>query len=370
VSDASLLIVGGGLAGAAAAALIAADREVVLLERETGPHDKVCGEFISPEAQTYLTRLGLDLPALGAVTIGRLRLVADTQTSEFDLPFTALSLSRRVLDQALLEVAADRGADVRRGCRAVEITAGISGWIVRLADGAAVNTRELLLATGKHDLRGSRRPRGLHPDLVGFKQHFRLDAAASRALDGTVEIYLFEGGYAGLEPVEHGAANLCLVVERDLLRRSGGNWPSLLLALRDRMPLLSQRLENAMPTMAPLAITGIPYGYVRWRSDGIWRLGDQAAVIPSFTGDGMSIALHSAALAATMLARDPSAARFQRRLAFDVWKQMALATICSRALISRGPRKLLAAVAASYPALVSAVAHATRLPPDRLIKAG
>ncbi len=32
----------------------------------------------------------------------------------------------------------------------------------------------------------------------------------------------------------------------------------------------------------------------------MWALGDQAAVIPSFTGDGMSIALHSGCLAAAM----------------------------------------------------------------------
>jgi len=45
------LIIGGGVAGGAVAAHLAcARREVILIERKAGPHDKVCGEFISCEA--------------------------------------------------------------------------------------------------------------------------------------------------------------------------------------------------------------------------------------------------------------------------------------------------------------------------------
>ena len=44
----AVLVIGGGLAGAAAAVHLAgAGRDVCLLERTTGPHDKVCGEFLS-----------------------------------------------------------------------------------------------------------------------------------------------------------------------------------------------------------------------------------------------------------------------------------------------------------------------------------
>ena len=53
-------VAGGGLAGAAAASRLAlAGRRVVLFERERGPHDKVCGEFLSGEAAAELTALGL-----------------------------------------------------------------------------------------------------------------------------------------------------------------------------------------------------------------------------------------------------------------------------------------------------------------------
>ena len=65
-------------------------------------------------------------------------------------------------------------------------------------------------------------------------------------------------------------------------------------------PHLAMRLAGAEPLLEkPIAITHIPYGYIRRTTqDGLYCIGDQAAVIPSFTGDGISIALHTARQAA------------------------------------------------------------------------
>ncbi|MEO8874470.1 MAG: FAD-dependent monooxygenase, partial [Polyangiaceae bacterium] len=97
------LVIGGGPAGGALATRLAlAGRDVVLCERELGPTDKVCGEFLSREAGLYLASLGVSLDALGAVTIDTLRLTHRDHVAVTKLPFTALSISRRVLDEALL----------------------------------------------------------------------------------------------------------------------------------------------------------------------------------------------------------------------------------------------------------------------------
>ena len=73
-SKEDVVIVGGGPAGAAAACILAeAKRAVLLIERDAEPRHKVCGEFLSIEAQTYLAHLGIDLDALGASRISRLR---------------------------------------------------------------------------------------------------------------------------------------------------------------------------------------------------------------------------------------------------------------------------------------------------------
>ena len=127
-----------------------------------------------------------------------------------------------------------------------------------------------------------------------------LAPAQSEFLRGVMELFLFHGGYGGFSLIEGGTANLCLVVRRKILRALGG-WDGLLESMQNEVPALRERLHDAKPCwQKPLAISPIPYGHLGGPADGIWRIGDQAAVIPSFTGDGMSIALHSAALAAEM----------------------------------------------------------------------
>ena len=62
----SFIVVGGGPAGSSLAIRLAqAGLSVSLIEREAGPHDKVCGEFLSFEAVGYLKGVGLDPTALG-----------------------------------------------------------------------------------------------------------------------------------------------------------------------------------------------------------------------------------------------------------------------------------------------------------------
>jgi len=210
------VIVGGGLAGAAAAVLLARDgRPVRLFEREREPVDKVCGEFLSIEAQRHLARLGLDLDHLGASAITTLRLISGRRTIETTLPFVARGLTRRRLDSALLEAAAAAGARIERGVGVRSIgTERVETAYGELAPDT------LLIASGKHEVRGAARDTTTcETGYVGFKSHFRLTSRARADLADRVDVMLFEDGYAGMQLVEDGLANLCRS------SRSGG-WPN------------------------------------------------------------------------------------------------------------------------------------------------
>jgi flavin-dependent dehydrogenase len=359
---AEALVIGGGPAGAALATLLARGGETVtLVEREAGPHDKVCGEFISGEAAGYLRGLGLDLVGLGAVHVDRVRLAARGKPAETRLPFLAFSLSRRRLDEALLELAADAGVELIRGHRVRGLERAGGRWRAAIDGGSAVEAETAFLATGKHDLKGLRRPAGVHGDLVGFKMHLRLDPAQAAALDGAVELHLFPGGYAGLEPIEDGLANLCLVADRHALSRPA--FPGLLETIRGACPSLDHRLRRAESLWPrPLAISAIPYGHVATAEDGLWRLGDQAAVIPSFAGDGLGIALHSAHAAAVAWLAGESAAAFQRRLAADLGPRVKAAALLSRLLVQSWAQGVAVGLARLRPQLLSAAAASTRIP--------
>jgi flavin-dependent dehydrogenase len=359
-----VIVAGGGLAGAATGCLLAqAGRPVVIVERQAQAMDKVCGEFISAEAQAYLGRVGIDLRQLGSHPISTLRLVHGTASVACRLPFAGAGLSRRVLDEALLQRAGALGAEIRRG-EAVAMTQD-RGPIVLELGGAELRTDTLFLATGKHDLRGFRRP-APPSDLVGFKLHLRLAPAQLDALAGHVEIVLLRDGYAGLQRIENGLANLCLLVERSRLQSAGGNWDGLLEDLNRTEPHLRSRLAGAIPQMRPLSIFRVPYGFVHAPSaadpPGIFRLGDQMGVIPSFTGDGMSIALHSAAVAASCYLAGGDAVSYHRRIRGDIAGLIARAGAMYRVGSSAPGRAMLMRAAAIWPGGLGLAARMTRVP--------
>jgi menaquinone-9 beta-reductase len=353
MSQVTPLIVGGGLAGAAAAIDLArAGLFPLLLEREPQAHDKICGEFLSGEAVAALVALGADPRVLGAVPITRVAINAGHRQAAAALPFPALSLSRRVLDEALLGRANAAGADVQRGVS----VRGMAGSTAQTTAGD-ISASALLLATGKHDVRGAGRPDG--PDEIGFKMYFR-HPALSRRLAATVAVTFFDGGYAGLQPVEGDRLNLCLLIS-GAHYRALGSWPALLARLVTEPALAA--LADAEPLLPrPLAISRVPYGHLaRATDDGLWRLGDQAAVIPSFCGDGMAIALESGRLAAAMLAEGATAAAYSQELLRRTRRPVRLAM--AALAVARHPLGRLAAMAglSALPGGLALLARLTRV---------
>ena len=360
----TILVAGGGLAGAAAAALLTrAGTEVTLIERATGPVDKICGEFLSSEAVSFLGDLGLDVLALGGEPIDHVRLVHGARAVTASLPFTGIGLSRLVLDEALLRHAEACGAHVLRGQAVQGVEVGTDHVRVNVDGTGSLQGRALLLATGKHALRGMPRLEAPVNGLIGLKMYFQLQAPVRASLSGHVELILFPGGYAGLQMVEGGRANLCLLVQKEQLRRLGG-WDGLLRWLCETSPFLAARLEGATPLLeAPLAIARIPYGFVHRAAgpDHVFRIGDQAGVIASFTGDGMAIALHSAGRAAAALLSGQGAAAYHQALARDLTKQIGRADRLYRLGARPVGQRVLLAGARLWPGALALAARATRV---------
>ncbi len=354
------LIAGGGVAGAAVACLLGPSS--LLIERETRAHDKICGEFISHEAQSYLARLGIDPLALGAARINGVRLVHGDRMAGAALQFQGLGLSRRTLDEAILARAGQAGATLLRGHAIRSVSpAGLE------VDGMGrLTAPAVFLATGKHDLRGARRqPVRVAEDLIGLKMYFVLNPAQQAELAGHVEILLFRGGYAGLQMIEGGLANLCLLIGRTRFQAAGGAWPGVRRHLEQACPHLARRLAGAAETLdRPLSVFRVPYGHVHapgpadW--PGLFRLGDQMGVIPSFCGDGVSIALHSA-FAAVAAHRGADAQAYHARMRRDIKGQIDRAGWFYRA--GRAQPGLAVAAARAWPGALRWIARLTRVPP-------
>jgi flavin-dependent dehydrogenase len=363
-SSHDVVVIGGGVAGCAASiALARAGRCVTLIERESTPRHKVCGEFLSGEALEDLHALGVEVTPLGAVPIDSVRLAAARRAAEAPLPFPAASLTRKALDTALIAEAAAAGVLVLRGHSVQTLARTTNGtWQATLDDGSACEARTAFLATGKHDLRGFTRPED--PERwVGFKMYYRLAQTQAAELAHASELMLYPGGYGGIQPVENGHANLCWVIQQKHLARVGYRWENLLVKMQQDCPHLERRLAGAEPLLAkPIAITHIPYGFIRRSTEeGLYCIGDQAAVIPSFTGDGISIALHTARCAVAAYVAGEAAPLFQAKLRTGLLAQMRLAGFAADGLNNALARAVLPFCLRVWPGVMRVTAKLTRV---------
>lgn len=305
-------IIGGGPAGTAAA--VEARRlglRAGIWDRNRFPRDKVCGEFISPAA---LPLLQTEIPQAAAKgePIFRAGFVSAGGLSRtFHLPRPALGLSRRLLDDALWKAAQAAGVEAHAGESILKAGKGVSGWEIECESGSVRRTRSLIIACGRWWRIGGLSSPARHERAeraagwVGAKAHF-----AGIASCGKVEMYFFRGGYCGLAPVEDGGCNVCCLVRRELMREHSArgirDFSAWLVKLACH-PALEARLRGA-EQISPI-VTTAPVYLARGKAaeGGALLAGDASGFLDPFTGEGISMAMHSGRLAAQAIARSLSA---------------------------------------------------------------
>ena len=326
-----LAIIGGGPAGTAAA--LEARRhglEVALWDRDVFPRDKVCGEVLSAEALPILEQ---EVPT----SLRRARVIRSAEfisprgrTRRFTLPAPGAGLSRSVMDEALWRAATASGVHTLQG----EAVGGIGRtasqlWAIDSGTGDPQHSRFLIVACGRWwTLRGLPSPtdrgrpqsspdRDESTNWLGVKAHFK-----SLEQRDAVEMYFFPGGYCGVAPIEDGLYNACSLVHRSLARDACGRSPADFAAwIRQvaRHQALDNRLSSGTQVSMTVTTAGMRLGSQSDMRNGALAAGDAGGFIDPFTGSGMSMALNSGRLAASILARTalhPDAASFEPELQY------------------------------------------------------
>ncbi|MGP1282808.1 MAG: NAD(P)/FAD-dependent oxidoreductase [Parasphingopyxis sp.] len=357
------LIAGGGPAGLAAAiALARGGAEPLVIERHAETPDLLCGGFVSWRTLETLDRIGLAPGRIGGHRIDRVGLYVGNRSRVARLPRPGVGLSRRRLDDLLRGEAAAAGAELRCG---VALSGAEGPGHIRIGDGEAISADALFLATGKYELRGLKRPVGRDaPDpWMGLRWRIAASAALQDRIAGAIELHLFGHGYAGLLLQEDGSANLCMAVRRSRLRDAGGDPMDLLDRLAAEAPNLGARLAGETLPGSADAVSRVPYGWrMREGRAGLFRIGDQGAVIPSLAGEGIGIALASGEAAAKAYLRGGPAAAvdFQRGFARAARRPIAVASALKK--LADRPRLARHAIGlAAVPGLVGLLGEATRI---------
>ncbi len=353
------VIIGGGPAGAAAAiALARAGICATMFERLERMGDTICGGFLSWRTVERIAALGIDPKSLGGHDVRELALFIGAREWTAALPAPAMGLSRLRLDNALLDHAEARGVDVRRG---VAVRA-LDGNCLTLASGEAMAPESLFLATGKTDLRGVNRDRsvsGGDPEL-GLRLRLPQSVARDRLVGGRIELHLFDRGYLGLVTQEDGSVNACMAVRKSRLQEADGKADALLAQLANGSIALADRLGDMPPGTKVDAIGNVPYGWrARQTRSGLYRLGDQAAVIPSVAGEGVGIALASAQSAVEHWLAEGATGALAHQRAFA--GRAALPLTLAGFAKGLGSHPALARALIALPGAVGIVARMTRL---------
>jgi flavin-dependent dehydrogenase len=297
-----VLVIGGGPAGATSALLLArAGRKVALIEKAAFPRRKVCGEYLAPRAASFLRSLGLDLgPEVRRIALwGKHSLSAPLPA-----PY-ASTLSREELDAFLLRKAARAGAAIFQPLKAAPLEKTKHGFAC-----GSIEARTVVAADGTPTLDREHLP----SDLLAFKAHFRNGAIPA----DVIALVPFPGGYGGVLRLGDGRATFACCIRRDALEDlrepgiSAGEslWQHALGASAElRRAFTAARRDGAWLASGPLRP-----GLRRPYRDGIYAVGNAAGEVHPIIGQGISLAIHSAALLSVTLGMPHVYERECRRL--------------------------------------------------------
>jgi geranylgeranyl reductase family protein len=308
-----VIVVGGGPAGSATAVILKQrGHDVLLLDEARFPRDKVCGEGVSPEAWRLLAAIGVD-GAVRSLSPHPLRGMAVTAPdgSCFRGDYRGASqpgfaVRRERFDGVLLDRARDAGVEVREGMRATGL----------LQRGGAVEGVVTVNGAGPDELRarlviGADGRRSVVARRLGLlREHRRLRKFAVRGywdgmegLEERGEMHGGGGGYCGVAPLSATCANVTFVLDRREMAAAGGGLEGFYRRTLRRWPRIAERLERAILLSSPKAIGPLALEASRVSAPGALLVGDAAGFYDPFTGEGVTLALRSAVLAAEVAHR-------------------------------------------------------------------
>jgi flavin-dependent dehydrogenase len=304
-----IVIAGAGPAGTIAAWTAArAGARVLIVDRDTFPRDKLCGDTLNPGAIALLQSIGLGegLTALGRPITGMVVTGGGVAVqAQYSGDRRGLAVTRRVLDSWLLERAISAGAHFEPGLIVrrplFDDTAPapvVRGLVLARRGGSSDTIRMPGAITIAADGRASSLARAVGLSASPRRPRRWAFGAYATGIEGVTdlgEMHVSAGRYVGVARVTDDVANVCVVTGP---RPEGGTPLEIMRRAIKANPAIRPRFERVEFTspvrvLGPLAVDTRAAGV-----DGMLLAGDAAGFIDPMTGDGMHLAIQGAVLAA------------------------------------------------------------------------
>jgi geranylgeranyl reductase family protein len=318
-SSTDVLVVGAGPAGSATAAWAArAGLDVMLLDAETFPRDKPCGDGLTPRAIAELDLLGLNPWLETRATNFGLRAAGFGQLLYLPWPGGSLparggAAPRKVLDTSIRQAALDAGAVPVEGVRAVDVEVsggGVTSVLVR-DEGSkeirSITCQRLVVADGARSQLGRKLGREWHRDTaygVAARGYISSERADDPWISSHLELRDQQGellsGYGWVFPLGEGQVNIGVGTLATSKHPADVNLRSLLdyYAQTQRADWqLSGDVEAPWSALLPMggAVSGV--------AGRNWMLvGDAAGCVNPLNGEGIDYGLETGRFAAQVLA--------------------------------------------------------------------
>lgn len=336
-----VLIIGGGLAGLTSAIHLAKmGVRVTLIEKDTYPKHKVCGEYISNEVLPYFDFLSINLTKIQAVTISNV--VITTQKGDriqSTLPLGGFGVSRYTLDYYLWEKAKEAGVRLLND-QVIDIQYQNDVFFVNTNNNeiqtcdyviGAYGKRTTLDKTLKRDFSFKKSP------WLAVKAHYKADFDSK-----TVALHNFEGGYCGLSMIENQKVNVCYLVAYDSFKKYK-NIDAFQNEVMRQNPYLDTFFNTAELLFdKPITISQINFEKKKAVENHVFMIGDAAGLIHPLCGNGMAMAIQSAQLLCQLLIQNHNSTHVRSRKQIEeLYTQKWNNTFSKRVYAGRVLQKIL-----------------------------
>ncbi|TDB64543.1 NAD(P)/FAD-dependent oxidoreductase [Arundinibacter roseus] len=298
-----LVIIGGGLAGLIAALEMArAGIRVLVIERKSYPHHKVCGEYISNEVRPYLHSLGFMPEEFSSAELTQFRFTSPKgSVLDHPLDLGGFGLSRYTMDEALYKLALRAGVEFLVNTSVTEVEFRDTFFEIKTSDNQAFRAQIVHGAFGKRtrlDKQLNRKFMAKESPYVGVKYHIRGNFDRQR-----ISLHNFENGYCGMSAIEDDKFCLCYLTERNMVRKYG-SISALETNILSQNPHLKNIFEEAeFLYQKPEVINEISFEPKSCVENHILMAGDSAGLITPLCGNGMAMAIRAAFLLSQELVR-------------------------------------------------------------------